>query len=98
MQHTSLSGFSTCTAEAIHAYFANGTLPAPGTLCQTDTVIFENPSNSSAQGGVTFPKRIALDGEAETFEEAAVALRGSDFMMRNSLMRRARRATSTKSL
>ncbi|GJE95989.1 alpha/beta hydrolase [Phanerochaete sordida] len=66
--HTSLSGFSTCTANAIHAYFNDGTLPRPGTICQPDTQIFQ-PSNfsSAAQrddhGGYTFYE--AVRGIAE---------------------------------
>ena len=86
MQHTSLSGFSTCTAEAIHAYFANGTLPALGTLCQTDTVIFENPSNSSGYAGVTITplKRQSGEGEGISLKEAARALARSDVVARHS--------------
>ncbi|GJE96007.1 hypothetical protein PsYK624_122000 [Phanerochaete sordida] len=38
--HTSQSGFSACTALALNAYFNNGTLPAPGTVCQTEDEIF----------------------------------------------------------
>lgn len=51
--HTSLSGFSTCTARAIRAYFRHGILPASGTVCQPDTQIFDAPNNSSGFGGVT---------------------------------------------
>ncbi|KIP07435.1 hypothetical protein PHLGIDRAFT_105652, partial [Phlebiopsis gigantea 11061_1 CR5-6] len=60
--HSSLSGFSTCTALAIRAYFTEGTLPPPHTLCQTDTAMFVAPGNSSADGGVTvtLPARRAV--------------------------------------
>ncbi|GJE96012.1 alpha/beta hydrolase [Phanerochaete sordida] len=51
--HTSLSGFSTCTALAIRAYFQHGTLPKKGTICQPDTRIFDTPTNSSGFGGVS---------------------------------------------
>ncbi|GJE95969.1 alpha/beta hydrolase [Phanerochaete sordida] len=39
--HMSMSGFSTCTAQAIRAYFADGILPAHATVCQPDGAIFE---------------------------------------------------------
>jgi TAP-like protein len=42
MQHTSLCAPSRCTAKAIHAYFQNGTLPVPGTVCEADLVPFES--------------------------------------------------------
>lgn len=42
MQHTSLSAPSRCTARAIQAYFQDGTLPVPGTVCEADFVPFEN--------------------------------------------------------
>ncbi|PYI02585.1 proteinase [Aspergillus sclerotiicarbonarius CBS 121057] len=38
--HTTLSMPSLCTAKAIRAYFNNGTLPANGTICQTDVPLF----------------------------------------------------------
>ncbi|PWY70874.1 hypothetical protein BO94DRAFT_590186 [Aspergillus sclerotioniger CBS 115572] len=38
--HTTLSMPSLCTAKAIRAYFTNGTLPANGTICQTDVPLF----------------------------------------------------------
>ncbi|RAL01110.1 alpha/beta hydrolase [Aspergillus ibericus CBS 121593] len=40
--HTTLSMPSLCTAKAVRAYFANGTLPAEGTICQTDVPLFTN--------------------------------------------------------
>ncbi|KAE8381941.1 TAP-like protein-domain-containing protein [Aspergillus bertholletiae] len=40
--HTTLSMPSLCTAKAVRAYFMNGTLPAEGTICQTDVPLFTN--------------------------------------------------------
>ncbi|KAI1212118.1 alpha/beta-hydrolase [Annulohypoxylon truncatum] len=40
--HTSLSAASTCTAGYIRAYFQNGTLPKPGTMCEPDYTPFED--------------------------------------------------------
>jgi hypothetical protein len=37
----SMSTPSKCTAKAIRAYFQNGTLPAPDTLCDPDFVPFD---------------------------------------------------------
>lgn len=41
--HASVAAPSTCTARAIRAYFQNGTLPAPGTQCDQDFELFEDP-------------------------------------------------------
>ncbi|KAL3469561.1 TAP-like protein-domain-containing protein [Aspergillus californicus] len=38
--HTTLSMPSLCKAKAVRAYFANGTLPADGTICETDVPLF----------------------------------------------------------
>ena len=73
----------------------HGTLPAPGTVCQTDTQIFQNPGNSSVVGGVTFPKGSVFNPR-ETFElerpgdfEAAVkGIRESGFLLRNAFTKR----------
>ncbi|GJE98454.1 alpha/beta-hydrolase [Phanerochaete sordida] len=40
--HTSQSGFAPCTALALNAYFDNGTLPSPGTVCQSEEQIFSS--------------------------------------------------------
>ncbi|KAF3055117.1 hypothetical protein GL218_07725 [Daldinia childiae] len=40
--HTSLSAASTCTANYIHAYFQNGTLPKPETTCEPDYYPFQD--------------------------------------------------------
>ncbi|KAI0105366.1 alpha/beta-hydrolase [Hypoxylon sp. NC0597] len=40
--HTSLSAASVCTARYIRAYFQNGTLPKPGTICEPDYQPFED--------------------------------------------------------
>lgn len=88
-QHTSLSGFSTCTARAIRAYFADGTLPAPGMLCQADTEIFQSPGNSSAYSGVSPINLRELEDDAEEdgledgdFTEAVRALGTSGYLVR----------------
>lgn len=84
-----MSGFSTCTALAIHAYFANGTLPAPGTICQTDTKIFDSPTNSSGWSGVNFTLPTArADDQGLSLHVAAQALSRSDFLTRNSVIGR----------
>ena len=40
MQHCSLAAPSLCTVKAIRAYFRNGTLPEPGTVCDIQGEIF----------------------------------------------------------
>ncbi|KAK8036914.1 hypothetical protein PG991_001228 [Apiospora marii] len=48
--HASVAAPSTCTARAIRAYFQNGTLPAPGTQCDQDFELFEDPPSPTAAG------------------------------------------------
>ncbi|KAI1626160.1 TAP-like protein-domain-containing protein [Exophiala viscosa] len=54
--HCSLAQPSLCTAEAIQAYFVNGTLPASGTVCQPDVPLFSNATWEDALDS------ISLDG------------------------------------
>ncbi|EJC98517.1 alpha/beta-hydrolase [Fomitiporia mediterranea MF3/22] len=49
--HTSLSGVSNCTSQAVRTYFADGTLPKEGTVCEVESAIFNSPSGS--MGGIT---------------------------------------------
>ena len=37
---------SSCTVDAVRAYFANGTLPRPGTICPIDFQPFGNPKQA----------------------------------------------------
>lgn len=39
-QHCSLAASSACTARAIRAYFRDGTLPEPGTVCEVESQWF----------------------------------------------------------
>ena len=39
-QHSSLAQGSLCTTKSIRAYFVNGTLPQPGTVCDVDVPLF----------------------------------------------------------
>jgi TAP-like protein len=40
-QHGLMSHPSSCTAKAVSAYFANGTMPESGTECDPDLPVFE---------------------------------------------------------
>lgn len=40
VQHSSLGQASLCTALTTRAYFVNGTLPEPGTVCEVDVSLF----------------------------------------------------------
>jgi hypothetical protein len=42
VKHSSLAQPSLCTAKVIRAYFTNGILPEPGTVCQPDVKLFSN--------------------------------------------------------
>jgi hypothetical protein len=52
-QHTSLVAPSLCTYGHFRAYFVNGTLPAPGTVCPVDVELFP-----SASGNVASKRRL----------------------------------------
>ncbi|GJE95986.1 alpha/beta hydrolase [Phanerochaete sordida] len=75
--HSSWSGFSSCTAQAVAAYFANGTLPAAGTMCQPDFAIFE-----PADGISSLLRRDANPGTGADLYGAARALAGSGLAAR----------------
>ncbi|KAK1234476.1 hypothetical protein PQX77_002330 [Marasmius sp. AFHP31] len=45
--HCSIGAPSVCTAQAVRAYFVNGTLPAEGTVCPMDGSPFDAPANAS---------------------------------------------------
>jgi hypothetical protein len=50
--HASIAAPSTCTAEIIHAYFQDGTLPPEDTYCDQDYELFEEPDLLSlGEGG-----------------------------------------------
>ncbi|GJE95975.1 hypothetical protein PsYK624_121680 [Phanerochaete sordida] len=72
--HSSWTGFSTCTARAVHAYFASGALPARGTVCQPDFAIF-----APANGTTSLERR--GDGEV-AFDAAVRAIALGDFVAR----------------
>jgi hypothetical protein len=42
IQHTSFAATSECTALTVRAYFQNGTLPRPGTICGIESTLFGN--------------------------------------------------------
>ncbi|KAF8193582.1 hypothetical protein K438DRAFT_1589161, partial [Mycena galopus ATCC 62051] len=51
--HTSLVAPSLCTYGYFRAYFMNGTLPAPGTVCPVDAELFPSASgNASSKRGL----------------------------------------------
>jgi hypothetical protein len=78
---------TTCTAAAIRVYFRNGTLPAPGTVCQPDFKIFEADS-ADVVGTFYFdiPSQSISPGYSSDLHEAAKTIRRSDFLLRSSLM------------
>jgi hypothetical protein len=44
LQHSSLAQASLCTTKVTRAYFVNGTLPKPGTVCKVDVGLFAGTS------------------------------------------------------
>ncbi|KAJ7474130.1 TAP-like protein-domain-containing protein [Mycena latifolia] len=57
--HMSLVAPSLCTHGAMHAYFQNGTLPAPGTVCAVDAELFP----AASANGTTSAKRFLASPE-----------------------------------
>ncbi|KAF7318130.1 Dimer-Tnp-hAT domain-containing protein [Mycena chlorophos] len=53
-QHCSLAAPSSCTIRHIRSYFANGTLPEPGTVCPMDVPIFQLPPGAPRDDQVVF--------------------------------------------
>ena len=76
-----MSGFSTCTAKNVNAYFTNGTLPAPGTVCQPDFQIFQ-------PGNFTSALRRAEPPGSYSFYEAVRGRATSDYLKKSSIMGR----------
>ncbi|GJE95991.1 alpha/beta hydrolase [Phanerochaete sordida] len=81
--HSSLSGFSACAAQAIGAFFANGTLPTEDTICQPDTQPFA-PTNDTASAGAIGRR----DLRAADFSAAKRALEGAKWFQKRLLARR----------
>ncbi|TDL14554.1 hypothetical protein BD410DRAFT_797094 [Rickenella mellea] len=69
--HTSLSATSLCTATNVRNYFRNGTLPANGTVCQTESSIF---------GGATSASRRAVNPEDSEILHAVQGLQEKYFI------------------
>lgn len=38
-----------CTAKYVHAYFQDGTLPEPGTICEPNYDLFEQPTRDEVR-------------------------------------------------
>lgn len=47
VQHASIAATSTCVNSYMRAYFRNGTLPKPGTVCQPDGSLFQAPNTTT---------------------------------------------------
>jgi hypothetical protein len=78
---------TTCTAAVIQAYFTNGTLPAPGTVCQPDFGIFDaDPDDVVDIYYFDIPSQSAVPTAPRDLHEAAKTMRRSNFMLRNSPM------------
>ncbi|CAI6092075.1 unnamed protein product [Clonostachys chloroleuca] len=71
--HCSSSAPSSCTTRYLRAYFQNGTLPEPGTVCEPEYHFFESPG-AMAQDELS-------DAAWEMFEKADVVRMGNDMGM-----------------
>ncbi|KAF5361651.1 hypothetical protein D9758_007311 [Tetrapyrgos nigripes] len=63
--HTSINTVSACTQQHLAAYFANGTLPEEGTVCELDAPLFPNISSPAGTGNAT-----EVDGETNGTDAA----------------------------
>ncbi|KAJ7160625.1 Alpha/Beta hydrolase protein [Mycena crocata] len=69
--HTSNGGPSSCVHNYLRQYFRNGTLPAPGTVCKPDGVLFpSNNSTANATVGRELDSRAELLNAGRTIGEA----------------------------
>ncbi|KAJ6511565.1 TAP-like protein-domain-containing protein [Mycena vitilis] len=68
--HVSVSAPSLCTLGYIRAYFLNGKIPAPGTVCQVDATLLEPSANLTA-------KREMLDEDDRRVLAASRVIRDS---------------------
>jgi hypothetical protein len=59
--HCSLAAPSTCSVRYIREYFQNGTLPANGTVCDSDFDLFEFPGLNEGVMGLDELSSIALE-------------------------------------
>ncbi|KAL8800252.1 MAG: hypothetical protein Q9182_005308 [Xanthomendoza sp. 2 TL-2023] len=80
--YTSLGQPSLCTAKAIRAYFANGTLPAAGTKCEPTFGVFENVTVRQEFGPIANFTRRTLDSDGDRALLSALAGLGGEFTRR----------------
>ncbi|KAH7067838.1 alpha/beta-hydrolase [Auriculariales sp. MPI-PUGE-AT-0066] len=64
--HCSLSATSLCTSKAIRAYFRDGILPQPGTVCEVEDRIFEDVEEGSSGSAIDQ----LVQAEDQEFREA----------------------------
>jgi hypothetical protein len=64
--HTSISQVSLCTARTVLAYFRDGALPGPGTVCKPDVPIFVTA------GEISLRTQMLLGRLNETSEKSVV--------------------------
>ncbi|KAJ3519724.1 hypothetical protein NM688_g9259 [Phlebia brevispora] len=79
--HCSLSASSACTAKAVRAYFRDGTIPKPETVCQVESSMFPNDSVSGGGGeelleGASDDERKAIRAWDELVRQAGPPLDG----------------------
>lgn len=62
-QHCSLAASSSCTAKAVRAYFREGKLPEPGTVCEIESKMFTQADSEalSMQDYLTSEDIAAID-------------------------------------
>ncbi|KAJ7038690.1 hypothetical protein C8F04DRAFT_1088340 [Mycena alexandri] len=69
--HTSLVATSDCTFSYYKAYFVNGTLPPPGTVCSVEAELFPSPGSTSSNATA---KRTTENLEEIKIREAATRI------------------------
>lgn len=76
--HCSTAQPSLCTAKAIHAYFVNGTLPAPGTVCQPSIQLFSNITAKEAFTTISFDEETEPKSDPLADDNNNVSIKGRD--------------------
>ena len=70
---------SLCTVKYVRQYFTDGTLPKPGTVCQTDLGLFDSVGQQGMPGGVLPQGRLNMNQEDKLLFKAIRELSSSPF-------------------
>ena len=80
-QHGSIAQLSNCTTNVIRAFFADGTVPKPKTVCPVDEPLFQKPKTpSNTRRSAELDRRLV-----DTWNEGQQEMEAARRMLANSL-------------